>query len=128
VQIFGDDYPTRDGTCVRDYMHVIDLARAHILALDILNERSAIYNLGCGGDGYTVKEVIDAAQQVTGRVIATRIGPRRAGDPAMLVASSEKIKRELGWSPKSQDLKLIIQSAWDWLQAHPDGYESVPPA
>src|SRR5947207_4359947 len=123
VQIFGDDYSTRDGTCVRDYIHVIDLARAHILALDILDERSAIYNLGCGGDGYTVKEVIDAAQQVTGREIATRIAPRRAGDPAMLVASSEKIKRELGWSPKFQDLKLIIQSAWDWLQAHPDGYK-----
>src|SRR2546423_168285 len=123
VQIFGDDYPTRDGTCVRDYIHVIDLARAHILALDILEERSAIYNLGCGGDGYTVKEVIDAAQQVTGRDIATRIGQRRTGDPAMLVASSEKIKRELGWSPKFQDLKLIIQSAWDWLQAHPSGYE-----
>ena len=99
------------------------MARAHILALDILDERSAIYNLGCGGDGYTVKEVIDAAQQVTGREIAMRIGPRRAGDPAMLVASSEKIKRELGWSPKFQDLKLIIQSAWDWLQAHPDGYK-----
>jgi len=128
VQIFGDDYPTRDGTCVRDYIHVIDLARAHILALDILNERSAIYNLGCGGDGYTVKEVIDTAQQVTGREIATRVVPRRAGDPAVLIASSEKIKRELGWSPKFQDLKLIIQTAWDWLQAHPDGYESVPPA
>jgi len=101
---------------------VIDLARAHILALDILNERSAIYNLGCGGDGYTVKEVIDTAQQVTGREIATRVVPRRAGDPAVLIASSEKIKRELGWSPKFQDLKLIIQTAWDWLQAHPDGY------
>jgi UDP-glucose 4-epimerase len=122
VQIFGDDYPTRDGTCVRDYIHVIDLARAHILALDILNERSAIYNLGCGGDGYTVKEVIDTAQQVTGREIATRVVPRRAGDPAVLIASSEKIKRELGWSPKFQDLKLIIQTAWDWLQAHPNGY------
>jgi UDP-glucose 4-epimerase len=122
VKIFGDDYPTRDGTCVRDYIHVIDLARAHILALDILNERSAIYNLGCGGDGYTVKEVIDTAQQVTGREIATRIGPRRAGDPAVLIASSEKIRRELEWSPEFQDLKLIIQSAWDWLQAHPDGY------
>ena len=122
VQIFGEDYPTRDGTCVRDYIHVIDLARAHILALDILNERSAIYNLGCGGDGYTVKEVIDTAQQVTGREIATRIAQRRAGDPAVLIASSEKIKRELGWSPKFQDLKLIIQTAWDWLQAHPDGY------
>jgi UDP-glucose 4-epimerase len=122
VQIFGDDYPTRDGTCVRDYIHVIDLARAHILALDILNERSAIYNLGCGGDGYTVKEVIDTAQQVTGQEIATRIRPRRAGDPALLIASSEKIKRELGWSPEFQELKLIIQSAWDWLQAQPDGY------
>ena len=128
VQIFGDDYPTRDGTCVRDYIHVIDLARAHILALDILNERSAIYNLGCGGDGYSVKEVIDTAQQVTGREITTRIGQRRAGDPAVLIASSEKIKRELGWSPKFQDLKLIIQSAWDWLQTHPNGYDSVPPA
>src|SRR6266576_3333560 len=125
VQIFGDDYPTRDGTCVRDYIHVIDLARAHILALDILDERSAIYNLGCGGDGYTVNEVIDAAREVTGRVIATRIAPRRAGDPAMLVASSEKIKRELGWSPKFQDLKLIIQSAWDWLQAHREGYPTT---
>src|SRR3989440_9734695 len=93
VQIFGDDYPTRDGTCVRDYIHVIDLARTHILALDILEERSAIYNLGCGGEQYTLKEVIDAAQQVTGREISPRIGPRRAGDPAMLVASSEKIKR-----------------------------------
>ena len=122
VQIFGDDYPTRDGTCVRDYIHVIDLARAHILALDILNERSAIYNLGCGGDGYTVKELMDTAQQVTGREITTRVVPRRAGDPAALIASSEKIKRELGWSPKFQDLKLIIQTAWDWLQAHPDGY------
>jgi UDP-glucose 4-epimerase len=123
VQIFGDDYPTRDGTCVRDYIHVIDLARAHILALDILGERSAIYNLGCGGDGYTVTEVIDAVRQVTGRKIATRTVKRRAGDPAVLIASSEKIRHELGWSPRFQDLKLIIQSAWDWLSAHPTGYE-----
>src|SRR5256885_974060 len=105
VQIFGDDYPTRDGTCVRDYVHVIDLARAHILALDILEERSAIYNLGCGGDGYTVKEVIDAAQQVTGRNIPVRIGERRPGDPAVLIASSDKIRRELGWSPPPQNLR-----------------------
>jgi len=125
VQIFGDDYPTRDGTCVRDYIHVIDLARAHILALNILNERSAIYNLGCGGEGYTVNEVIDAAREVTGREIATRTVKRRAGDPAVLIASSDKIKHELGWSPKYQDLKLIIQSAWDWLQAHPDGTDSI---
>lgn len=124
VQIFGDDYPTRDGTCVRDYIHVIDLARAHILALEILDERSAIYNLGCGGEGYTVKEVVDAAREVAGREIAARITKRRAGDPAVLIASSDKIKRELGWSPKFQDLKLIIQSAWDWLSAHPDGYEA----
>ena len=122
VQIFGDDYPTRDGTCVRDYIHVIDLARAHILALDILNERSAIYNLGCGGDGYTVKEVIYTAREITKREIATRAVPRRAGDPAVLIASSEKIKRELGWSPKFQDLQLIIQSAWAWLSVHPNGY------
>ena len=122
VQIFGDDYPTRDGTCVRDYIHVIDLARAHILALNILGERSAIFNLGCGGDGYTVKEVVDAAREVTGREIATRTVERRAGDPGVLIASSDRIRQELGWAPKFQDLKLIIQSAWDWLQAHPKGY------
>jgi UDP-glucose 4-epimerase len=122
VQIFGDDYPTSDGTCVRDYIHVIDLARAHVLALGILDERSTIYNLGCGGDGYTVKQVIDTAREVTGREIKTRIGPRRAGDPSVLIASSEKIKRELGWQPKFQDLRMIVQSAWDWLQKHPRGY------
>ena len=123
VEIYGDDYPTRDGTCVRDYVHVVDLARAHIAALDILGERSAIYNLGCGGDGYTVKEVIDVARQVTGKEINVRTVPRRAGDPALLVASSAKIKQELGWSPKFQDLRLIVESAWRWMQAHPNGYE-----
>jgi UDP-glucose 4-epimerase len=123
IQIFGDDYPTRDGTCVRDYIHVIDLARAHILALHILDDRSAIYNLGCGGEGYTVKEVIETAREVTGREIKTRVAPRRPGDPAALIASSDKIKRELGWKPQFQDLKLIVQSAWDWLSAHPRGYE-----
>ncbi len=122
VEIYGGDYPTRDGTCLRDYIHVVDLARAHILALDILDERSAIYNLGCGGDGYTVKEVIDVARKVTGREIPVRIGPRRPGDPAMLVASSARIKRELGWSPEFQDLRLIIESAWQWMGSHPDGY------
>jgi UDP-glucose 4-epimerase len=122
VQIFGDDYPTNDGTCVRDYIHVIDLARAHVLALGILDERSAIYNLGCGGDGYSVKEVIDTARKVTGREIPARIAPRRAGDPAVLIASSEKIKHDLGWQPKFQDVSLIVQSAWDWLQAHRNGY------
>lgn len=124
VQIFGDDYPTRDGTCVRDYIHVIDLARAHILALRILNERSAIYNLGCGGDGYTVREVIDLAREVTGREIPTRVVARRAGDPAVLIASSTKIKSELGWQPEFQDLRLIVQSAWDWLTRHPRGYSN----
>ena len=122
VEIYGEDYPTRDGTCVRDYIHVVDLARAHILALQILDERSAIYNLGCGGEGYTVREVIDVAQQITGREIPTKIGARRAGDPAVLIASSEKIKSELGWSPQFQDLRKIVDSAWQWAQRHPGGY------
>lgn len=120
VEIYGDDYPTRDGTCVRDYIHVVDLARAHILALGNLSERSAIYNLGCGGDGYTVREVIEAAHVVTGKEIATRTVPRRAGDPATLIASSAKIKRELGWEPEKQDLQTIIASAWAWMRQHPN--------
>jgi UDP-glucose 4-epimerase len=122
VEIYGDDYPTADGTCIRDYIHVIDLARAHILALDVLNERSAIYNLGCGGDGYSVREVIETARRVTGKEIPVRMGPRRAGDPAILIASSDKIKSELGWQPQFQDLGLIIESAWRWMLAHPNGY------
>jgi UDP-glucose 4-epimerase len=122
IQIYGGDYPTRDGTCVRDYIHVIDLARAHILALRIPDQRSAIYNLGCGGRGYSVQEVIDAAREVTGREITTRIVPRRAGDPAVLIASSEKIKGELGWQPEFQDLRVIVESAWKWLSEHPRGY------
>lgn len=121
VQIYGDDYPTPDGTCVRDYIHVVDLARAHILALNILDNRSAIYNLGCGGSGSSVKEVIDIAREVTGKDIPVKVGPRRPGDPAVLVASSEKIKKELGWSPQFQDLKLIIESAWSWMQTRADG-------
>ena len=116
VEIYGDDYPTADGTCVRDYIHVIDLARAHILALGILNERSAIYNLGCGGDGYSVRDVIDTAQRVTGKDIPVRMGPRRPGDPAVLIASSDKIKSELGWQPQFQDLGVIIESAWRWMK------------
>ena len=120
VEIYGNDYPTRDGTCVRDYIHVVDLARAHVLSLGILDERSAIYNLGCGGDGYTVNEVIQHAREVTGKEILVRIGPRRPGDPAVLIASSERIKRELGWSPKFQDLRKIIESAWSWLKNHPE--------
>jgi len=123
VEVYGDDYPTRDGTCLRDYIHVIDLAYAHIMALGLLNERSAIFNLCCGGDGYTVNEVIAIAREVTGKQIPARYGPRRPGDPAVLVASSERIKRDLGWSPQYQDLRKIIGSALNWLQAHPDGYE-----
>lgn len=122
VEIYGEDYPTRDGTCVRDYIHVIDLARAHVLALGILDKRSATYNLGCGGDGYTVREVIDVAKEVTGRNIPTRTAGRRSGDPAVLIASSDRIKSELGWSPKFQDLRKIVESAWKWLQQHPRGY------
>lgn len=117
VEIFGDDYPTSDGTCVRDYIHVIDLARAHVDALRILDERSAVFNLGCGGEGYSVREVIDVAREVTGRDIPVRVGARRPGDPAVLVASSGRIRSELGWTPEFQDLKLIVGSAWKWMTA-----------
>ena len=122
VEIYGDDYPTRDGTCVRDYIHVVDLARAHILALGAIEQGSRTYNLGCGGEGYSVREVIEAARQVTGKEIPVKIGARRSGDPPTLVASSEKIRRELEWSPALQGLKVIIESAWRWMQAHPQGY------
>ena len=118
VEIYGEDYTTRDGTCVRDYIHVIDLARAHILALNILDEKSAIYNLGCGGAGYSVREVIDAASKVTGLEIPVRTAARRAGDPAVLIAASDKIKSELGWNPEFQDLNVIIESAWRWMRNH----------
>lgn len=119
VELFGVDYPTRDGTCVRDYIHVVDLARAHILALQ--SSRNAVYNLGCG-TGYSVKEVIDCAEKITGRSIPVKITGRRAGDPPTLIASSAAIKRELEWSPKFQNLEAIIESAWAWLKAHPAGY------
>jgi UDP-glucose 4-epimerase len=115
VEIFGEDYPTPDGTCIRDYIHVVDLARAHILALDVLSERSVIYNLGCGGDGYSVRDVIETARRVTGKEIPVRVGPRRAGDPAVLIAGSDKIKKELGWRPRFQDLGVIVESAWRWM-------------
>jgi UDP-glucose 4-epimerase len=122
VEIYGDDYPTPDGTCIRDYIHVVDLARAHIQALDALTEGSRIYNLGCGGNGYSVREVIDTAERVTGKEIPTHVGPRRPGDPAILVASSDRIKSDLGWRPQFQDLGVIIESAWRWMQTHPEGY------
>ena len=119
VEIYGDDYPTRDGTCVRDYIHVIDLARAHVKALKILDERSAIFNLGCGGDGYTVREVVEMAREITDKEIQTKISERRPGDPAVLIASSDRIRSELGWRPEFQDLKVIIESAWRWMQERP---------
>ncbi|WP_047857434.1 UDP-glucose 4-epimerase GalE [Archangium gephyra] len=118
VTVFGDDYPTPDGTCVRDYIHVVDLAQAHILALHALatGHPSSIYNLGCGGEGYSVKQVIDCARRVTGREIPVTKGPRRAGDPAVLIASSARIMRELGWKPTQQKLDSIVESAWRWMQ------------
>jgi UDP-glucose 4-epimerase len=122
VEVYGDDYPTKDGTCVRDYIHVIDLARAHILALNVLDEGSRIYNLGCGGKGYSVNQVLETAREVTGKEIPARVAPRRAGDPSVLIASSDKIKKELNWKPEFQDLRVIIESAWRWMLAHPDGY------
>jgi len=121
IQVYGSDYPTRDGTCVRDYIHVTDLAQAHILALRALDKGSRTYNLG-NGQGYTVCEVIETARQVTGHPIPSVDGPRRPGDPPELVAGSGKIRRELGWRPRFADLRDIVQSAWDWHQAHPSGY------
>ena len=121
VEIYGQDYPTPDGTCVRDYIHVVDLARAHVKALEILNHRSAIFNLGCGGDGYSVRQVIETAKIVTGRDIPARVSDRRPGDPAVLIASSELIRDELGWEPEFQDLKLIIESAWNWMERQETG-------
>ena len=123
AQIYGTDYPTPDGTCIRDYIHIADLVSAHLLALDGLGERDRlIYNLG-SGNGYSVREVIETARQVTGRAIPVHELPRRPGDSARLVASSEKIKRELGWAPKHDNLHEIVSSAWEWHQSHSKGYE-----
>jgi UDP-glucose 4-epimerase len=121
IFIFGGDYPTRDGTCVRDYIHVVDLAQAHILALRALDQGSRVYNLG-NSEGFTVKEVIDAARAITGHPILAEVGPRRPGDPAVLVAASNKIRQELGWTPRFPQVRDIIESAWRWHQAHPKGY------
>jgi UDP-glucose 4-epimerase len=120
VTMFGDDYSTPDGSCVRDYVHVADLARAHVLALEALDQGvvTEVYNLGCGGAGYSVRDVIEAAARVTGRSIAVEIAPRRPGDPAILVASSERIRQALHWVPVFQALDEIIASAWTWRQAH----------
>ncbi len=121
ITIFGEDYPTRDGTCVRDYIHVIDLAQAHILALRALDHGSRFYNLG-NGEGFTVKEVIETAREITGRAIRADVGPRRAGDPAVLVAASDKIRKELGWVSQFPRVQEIIESAWRWHEANPNGY------
>jgi UDP-glucose 4-epimerase len=123
IFIFGDDYDTPDGTCIRDYIHVQDLASAHVAALKALEgriERDA-FNVGTG-TGFSVREVIEAARAVTGHPIPAEVRPRRAGDPARLVASSEKLRRELGWAPKMPDLQQILGTAWEWYRAHPEGY------
>jgi UDP-glucose 4-epimerase len=121
IQVYGSDYPTRDGTCVRDYIHVLDLAQAHILALRALDQGSRTYNLG-NGQGYTVREVIDTARAVTGHPIPAVDGPRRPGDPPQLVAGSARIRAELGWQPRFPELYEIVRSAWEWHRAHPEGY------
>jgi UDP-glucose 4-epimerase len=120
VEIFGTDYETPDGTCIRDYIHIIDLARAHILALN--SSKSEFYNLGTGG-GSSVREVIDAARRLTGRKIEVAEKARRPGDPPRLIASSAKIERELGWQPQFQSLDAIVETAWKWHQRFPRGYE-----
>lgn len=119
VNIYGDDYDTKDGTCVRDYIHIVDLAQAHILALEA--DMSGAFNLGTG-NGFSVKEVVETAREVTGHPIPAQTAPRRPGDPATLIAGSAKAKKELGWKPKFEDLRLIIESAWRWHSDHPDGY------
>ncbi|MFO3796864.1 MAG: GDP-mannose 4,6-dehydratase, partial [Anaerolineales bacterium] len=122
--IFGTDYPTPDGTAIRDYVHIADLVSAHLLVLDALAEHAAlIYNLG-NGAGYSVRQVIETARRVTGHPIPARELPRRPGDPPRLVASSEKIRRELGWRPRYPDLEDIIASAWEWHRTHPHGWDS----
>jgi UDP-glucose 4-epimerase len=125
VSIYGSDYPTRDGTAIRDYIHVEDLARAHLLALEgtggAKSGEHRIYNLG-NGSGFSVREVVETAREVTGREKKAAHAPRRAGDPAVLVASSKKIREELGWTPKKPELEAMIYDAWEWMQANPRGY------
>lgn len=123
IMIFGDDYKTEDGTCIRDYIHVTDLSSAHVLALHRLRkgEESRTYNLG-NGKGFSVKEVVETVRDVTGCDIKAEVAERRAGDPAILIASSEKARMELGWVPKYDSLETIIKTAWEWHRTHPDGY------
>jgi UDP-glucose 4-epimerase len=124
INVNGTDYPTPDGTCIRDYIHIADLVSAHLLALEALGERDKlIYNIG-NGNGYSVQEVVETARRVTGHPIPVIESPRRPGDPARLVASSASIRGELGWQPRHPDLADILQSAWNWHSSHPNGYES----
>jgi len=123
VKIFGTDYPTRDGTAVRDYIHVEDLGRAHLLALEAAGPgEHSVYNLG-NGAGFSVREVVEAARRVTGKSIDAVEAPRRAGDPPALVASSQKIQADLGWKPEKPELETMISDAWAWMRDHPNGYE-----
>ena len=122
VKIFGDDYDTPDGTCIRDYIHVMDLAEAHRLAAEVIEPSlTKAYNLG-NGEGFSVRQIIDACRKVTGKTIAADVAPRRPGDPARLIASSAKAQTELGWKPKYPDVQTIIAHAWNWHRSHPDGY------
>ena len=122
ISIYGTDYPTPDGTCVRDYIHVVDLAHAHVLALSALQQRAQmIYNLG-NGHGFSVRQVVDAARRITGLEIAVKETARRPGDPAILVASSARIREELGWTPRYPDLDTIVSTAWEWHRKHPRAY------
>ncbi len=121
IKIFGDDYETPDGTCVRDYIHVLDLAQAHRLALEALEGGSQVYNLG-NGQGYSVREVVEVSRKITGHAIPAEVTPRRPGDPATLVGSSEKIRRTLGWEPRFPSLEAIVETAWAWHRRHPNGY------
>jgi UDP-glucose 4-epimerase len=121
IAIFGDDYPTADGTCIRDYIHIYDLAMAHLLALEKSLEGASFFNLG-NGDGYSVSEVIQTSREVTGHPIPTEITQRRPGDPAELVSSSDRIRQDLGWRPEFPDLESIVRSAWRWHKDHPNGY------
>lgn len=124
IRIFGDDYDTPDGTCVRDYIHVADLAQAHILALEALSEKEVLhYNLG-NGNGFSVREVVETVREISGHPIPAAVTPRRPGDPATLIADSRRIREELGWSPEYPDLRSIVESAWNWHREHPQGYSS----
>jgi UDP-glucose 4-epimerase len=123
IAVFGNDYPTPDGTCIRDYIHVTDLAAAHLCALARLDEQSVTYNLG-NGAGHSVLEVIKSVERVSGRTVPVRMAGRRPGDPAALVAASEKLRTETGWSPRYAELDRIVETALAWRQAHPQGYKT----